>query len=132
VFGPDPKISSQEALYKRIHDFVRVTVGVDARVAIAPNERSVTIEAFTHQHEVLAQAWPRVACIGQTRYDVEYGHYKACVYLIKTALQQDGIPPLGRWSDGLRRKDTIYCGQSVDSTAAAIPAVSDAGSELKK
>jgi hypothetical protein len=122
VFGPDPKISSQNELHKRIVQFVQGVVGNESRIEISPNDRYVTVEAFQHEHEALSRAWSRVACIGQTRYDVEYGQYKACIYMIDAALQRSGIPPLGKWSDGIRKVDTVYCGQPVDRPSSAVPA----------
>jgi hypothetical protein len=89
--------------------FVHSVVGNDAQVAVSPNERLVTVRALPEKQEALSKAWPRIACVGQTRYDVEYKTYKSCVYLVETALKQDGIPPLGAWSDGLD-DDTLYCG----------------------
>jgi hypothetical protein len=127
VFGPDPKISTQSKLHEKITSFVKDAIGADAKVSIAPNDRYVVIEALEHQHEALSVGWARVACVGQTRFDVEFRQYKACTYLISAAFKNGGLPPLGDWSDGLRKSDTIYCGQSVGELPAAVPVSKDAG-----
>jgi len=116
VFGPDPKIATQEQLHKKLTDFIRGVAGPAAQISISPNERIVAVRTSSFRHRTLAKAWPRIACIGQTRYDVEYEQYKACVFLIGEALRGNGLPSLGAWSDGLRKQDTIYCGQPIGGT----------------
>ncbi len=110
VFGKDPRYTSSQELGKKILEFVHVVVGRQAHTAISPNERLVAVETLPEKQRLLMEAWPYIACVGQTRYDKEYETYKSCVYLIKMALQQKGIPLLGRWSDGIRETDTVYCG----------------------
>lgn len=117
VFGPDPRVPSLNALVKRTEAFVRGIVGEDARVAISPNERMVVVETHFAGHEALAKVWPSAACIGQTRYDEEYLKYKTCVYLVREALKNEGIPSPGKWSDGLGN-GTVYCGHPLGAVEA--------------
>ena len=112
VFGPDPKVGSNEQLRKRLEKYVRELVGESARLAISVNERIVTIETDDRTHSAIALAWPRAACIGQTRYDAEFRKYKSCVYLLETSMQGNGLPPLGDWSDAVNQ-DTFYCGTTL-------------------
>lgn len=112
VFGPDPKVGSNAQLRKKLEKYVRELVGENARVAISVNERIITIETDDRTHSVIALAWPRAACIGQTRYDAEFRNYKSCVYLLETAMQGNGLAPLGDWSDAINQ-DTFYCGTTL-------------------
>jgi hypothetical protein len=113
VFGPDSRIPSDQALHEHVDSFIRSVVGTDGRIAVAPNERFVSVDTFVWTHRTLRKVWPRAACIGQTRYDEEYDNYKACVTLIEVGLRRGGIPPLGQWSDGIG-DNTIYCGRNLE------------------
>ncbi|QDM21161.1 hypothetical protein FIU28_08560 [Tardiphaga sp. vice154] len=125
-------MASQAELHAKIIAFVKKTIGEEAKVAIGPNDRFVTIEALHDQHEALSSGWSRVACIGQTRFDVEYRQYRSCTYLISAAFRDGGIPPLGDWSDGIRKSDTVFCGQKVDGTSRSMPETGEALEERKK
>lgn len=116
VFGTDPRVTTDETLHHKVEAFVRAVVGNGSRMEISVNERFVAVAAFEYQQRELSGVWPRVACIGQTRYDVEYDQYKACVALIEQGLKVGGIPPLGNGSDGLD-DSAVYCGRFVGSPA---------------
>ncbi len=114
VFGPDPRVTSDEALRRQVEAFIGNVAGADSKSEVSTNERFVSVDAFLWSHSKLRTVWPRAACIGQTRYDVEYAKYKACVALIEAAMKDKGIPPLGEWSDGIG-DSTVYCQGYVDN-----------------
>lgn len=93
-----------------VSTFIRGVAGEKTEIQYSPNYRYVIIKTTNHSHEMLRKVWPSAACIGKSRYDVEYLKFKGCVYMIKKALDNDGIAPLGGDSDSLKPDSTFYCG----------------------
>ena len=120
VFGTDSRFRSDADLELKMRDFVQGVAGTDARASLSPNGRVVAIVTTSDQQEALKRAWPRVGCVGETRYDTEYRQYKNCVELLQQAMSNSGYPPLGKWSDALGR-NTLYCGQILGSSATTFP-----------
>lgn len=110
VFGPDPLVSSQAALEASLLEFVQLTGGSYADIAISPNGRVVSVVAPATAQASLAVGWPRAACVGQTRTPAEFAMFRACVEMIEAALANNGVPPLGESSDALGQ-GLLFCGR---------------------
>lgn len=93
-----------------ISKFVTSVAGDSALISFSPNDRYISVETFDSKHQTLAQVWPRVGCIGQTRYDVEYLKYAACIYMIQDAIQNGGLTKIGKVSDSILDTANFYCG----------------------
>ena len=112
VYGPAAGLESQDQLRREINEFVAVTTAGYAKTAISSNQRIVAVETESWRHQKLRLVWPRMACIGPSRYDKEYKDYRQCVSMVEDALSHGGLPTLGVTSDGLGG-DTLFCGQGV-------------------
>lgn len=104
----------QSATRQSVLNFVRATAAADTFVVFSPNDRFVVVKATWDQHSKLSLVWPRVGCLGDARYDVEYLKYRGCVYMLQQALENGGIPPLGELSDSLDQS-TFYCGRPLSA-----------------
>ena len=90
--------------------FIGAVAGADSAVAFAPNERLVAVRTTDSGHVALSKVWPRVGCLGQSRYDVEYKKYLGCVYMIEQAIKDNGLPAKGKSSDSVTDDAAFYCG----------------------
>jgi hypothetical protein len=116
VYGAASGLRSTDDLKSRLQNFTSLAAGKKTKMELSPNNRVAVIKASRRGHITLAPAWPRTACIGPSRYESEYKDFKKCVDLLSlTLLNQDGLLPLGDWSDG--QGVTLYCGLPIDLPA---------------
>ena len=98
-----------------ISKFVVGVTGSRSSIAFSPNERFIVLEALESKHQALTEVWPRVGCIGKSRYDVEYLRCAGCVYMIQDAIRGGGVPRIGTVSDSIQDSSIFYCGMPLAS-----------------
>src|SRR5436305_2092418 len=73
VYGQRPDLRSEDELRAQMKAFVALAAGDGAELAVGPNNRVVIIRTTGKKHLKLRQGWPKLACIGPTTYQEEYG-----------------------------------------------------------
>jgi len=82
--------------------------GDDVQVAFSSSNRLMV--ARGRDHTQLANAWPRIGCIGDYEGPIRFTEYAVCVEYLERAMREtSGVPKLGRTSDYGDPPKQIFC-----------------------